>query len=130
MSDVVFTLMLAPAVLAAPVPTERPPDPLGWGYLGVWVNQNSLTVSRVDPDTPAGKAGLLPEDTLVKVGRLTPSSFDEVAEHVSSFRPGTLLRVEVRRGEATKAFVVRLGVRPADLGPPPVKNRLPVPPDS
>jgi S1-C subfamily serine protease len=128
MCDVLFALLLAPSVLAAPVPKERPPDPLAWGYLGVTVNPpGSLQVSSVQPGSPALAAGLMVNDTLVKVGTVTPTSFDEVAEHISSFRPGSLLRVEVRRGDGTKAVVVRLGVRPADLPPPPVKNRLPVP---
>jgi serine protease Do len=110
-----------------PVPAEPPPDPLAWGYLGIRVEQGTLEIRGVEPDTPAEKAGLLAGDEIVKIGNLEPRTFDEVAEHIGTFRPGSRLRVEVRRGETTKTFTVRLGVRPADLPPPPIRNRdLPV----
>lgn len=110
-----------------PVPTEPPPDPLAWGYLGIRVEQGTLEIRGVEPDTPADKAGLQPGDEIVKIGKLEPRTFEEVAEHIGTFRPGSRLRVEVRRGDATITFTVRLGVRPADLPPPPIRNReLPV----
>ena len=130
MSDVFVTLMLGAASLGAPVPTDPPPDPLGWGYLGVRVNQGALAVSTVEPNTPAAKAGLQPGDEFVRVGTLKPHSFDEVAAHISSFRPGSMLKVEVRRNGEVKSFTVRLGSRPAGLEPPPVRPvpGSPIPP--
>ena len=113
----------------APVPPDPVPDPLAWGYLGIRVLQGSLEVSSVEPDTPAERAGLQSGDRLVKVGTLEPQSFEQVAEHISTFRPGSKLRVEVRRGDAVKVFEVRLGVRPSNLPPPPNGTRPPLPVD-
>jgi len=115
--------ILAIIVLMAPVPIEKPHDPQEWGYLGVRVTQGTLQIVSIEPNTPAAKAGLMPNDEFTRVGSLTPSSFEQVAEHISSFRPGSWMRVEVRRGAETKSFIVKLGVRPSDLPPPPVKGR-------
>lgn len=117
------------AVLAlglAPIPPEPPPDPLAWGYLGVESEAGSLRLANVQPGTPAAKAGLLPGDEFVRVGHLRPQSFDELAQHVSSMRPGSVLKVEIRRGDETKTYTVRLGVRPSSLTPPPALVRPPL----
>lgn len=106
---------------AAPVPSAPVPDPLAWGYLGIRVENLSLRVAGVEPNTPAAKAGLEAGDELVRVGHLRPRAFAEVAEHIRSFRPGSTLRVEVRRGSEEKAFTVRLAARPDDLDPPPIR---------
>lgn len=125
MSGTMSCALMAFAFGLAPVPPEPLPDPLAWGYLGVRVDQGSLRIRSVEPDTPASKAGLQPEDEFVRVGTLKPETFDEVAEHISGFRPGSLLQVEVRRGSETKTFKVRLGVRPPELPPPPFRTRVP-----
>ena len=119
-----LTLIMAFS-LGAPVPKLPPPDPLAWGYLGVKVPQGTMTLSSVEPDGPAIKAGLLADDEIVALGTLTkPKSFDEVAEHIASFRPGSQMKVTVRRNNEEKSFVVTLGVRPVELGPPPNRSRV------
>lgn len=123
--SVALVLGSAAAGAAAPVPAGPMPDPLAWGYLGVRVDTGTVRVRDIEPGTPAARAGLQAGDELVRIGSLQPRTFDEVAEHISSFRPGSRLRVEVRRGAETKAFTVRLGVRPADLAPPPNRTRPP-----
>lgn len=122
MNSTIATLLLA-STLAAPVPSEPLPDPLAWGYLGVRVTHGTLKISSVEPGTPAAKAGLQAEDEFVRVGSLKPQEFEEVAEHISGFRPGTAMRVEVRRGSETKVVIVRLGVRPSSLESPPFKGQ-------
>lgn len=129
MADLMTRFVVLIVTGLAPVPAEPPPDPLAWGYLGIRVEQGTLEVRGVEPNTPAERAGLQPGDELVKVGTLEPRSFDEVAEHISTFRPGSKLRVEVRRGDDMKVFTVRLGVRPADLPPPPIRTRPDLPVD-
>ena len=129
MTGELLTLLVLVSVGLAPVPVEPPPDPLAWGYLGVKVNSPSLKIASVEPHTPAAKAGLQPDDDIIQIGTLKPHSFDEVAEHIATFRPGTVLRVVVRRGGETKTFTVRLGVRPPNLDPPNWSRRLPSPPD-
>ena len=79
----------------------------------------------VEPGTAAARAGLRPGDQVLQVGTLKPRNFTEMARYVSSFRPGTELKLEVRRGSETKTFTIRLGVRPPEAGPPPPRDQLP-----
>ncbi|OWK45237.1 PDZ domain-containing protein [Fimbriiglobus ruber] len=125
MNEVLSALFLATSIGLAPVPAEPPPDPLGWGYLGVRVDAGSLTIASVDPSTPAARAGIQAGDEFIKVGELKPKLFEEVSEHICTFRPGSVLRVEVRRSSTgeTKVFTVRLGVRPPEAGAPSSRSR-------
>ena len=118
MTTSLFGLLAMAVTGLAPVPPGPVPDPLALGYLGIRVLQGQLEVASVEPGTPAERAGLQAGDLLVRVGTLEPRTFEQVAEHISTFRPGTRLRVEVRRGDEVKAVTVRLAARPADLGPP------------
>lgn len=116
MSALVALVLLAPTPHArAPVPPEVRPDPLGKGYMGLWVSNNSLTIDRVEPNMPAERAGLRGGDVFVRVGTLHPANFEQVTAHVTSFRPGAVIEIEVQRGEARKTFKVKLGTRPPDL---------------
>lgn len=99
----------------APVPPEPLPDPLGRGYMGITVATGSLTVERVEPGLPAYKAGLRSGDALVRVGTLEPQTFDQVIAHITSFRPGAVVEIEVMRGSTRKLFKVKLAARPEEL---------------
>ncbi len=101
-----------------PVPREPPPDPLARGYLGVTVGTGSLTVSEVTAKTPADKAGLKAGDVITRVGTLEPQNFDQVVAHITSFRPGAVLEIEVMRGSERKTFKVKLAPRPVELDVP------------
>ena len=127
MSEVLAAFLMAVTVLA-PVPADPRPDPLAWGYLGVRFAQlGSLQIGNVEPGTPAAKAGIQTGDELVKIGSLRARQYEEVVDHISSFRPGTQVTVEVMRNGEKKLFTVKLGVRPPEAGTPPQRNRLPVP---
>ena len=127
MSDLLAMLVAAVSVLS-PVPADPRPDPLAWGYLGVrFAQPGSLQIGNVEAGTPAAKAGIQPGDEFVKVGNLRAKGYEEVIEYISSFRPGTTLKIEVRRNGETKEFTVKLGVRPPEAGVPLPRNRLPVP---
>ena len=108
----------------APVPREVPPDPMARGYMGVTVGNGTLSVASVEPGLPAHKAGLRSGDVLVRVGTLEPQTFDQVIAHITSFRPGAVVTIEVRRGSERKVFKVKLACRPAELD---LQNRVPVP---
>ena len=108
---------------AAPVPADPPPDPLGLGYLGAYflseATGNPLTIDRVDPSTPAQKAGLLRGDVIVRFGSLEPKTFNELRTHIMSYRPGAVVEVEIERNGERKAVKVTLAVRPPDVGQAP-----------
>ena len=108
----------------APVPREAPPDPLGRGYMGIYVSNGTLTLSETVPNGPAAKAGMKAGDVIVRVGTLEPSNFDQVIAHVTSFRPGAVVEIEVQRGTERKMFKLKLAARPPDLDTP---RDLPVP---
>ncbi|MBY0457185.1 MAG: PDZ domain-containing protein [Gemmataceae bacterium] len=109
----------------APVPPEAKPDPMGRGYVGVTLAEG-CTVSRVEPNTPAERAGLRSGDVIVRVGTLHPTTYDQAVLHICSFRPGAVVEIEVRRGTEMKTFKVKLAARPLELGNP-NDERVPVP---
>lgn len=102
----------------APVPPEARPDPLARGYMGITVGTGSLTIERVEPKLPAAKAGLQSGDVLVRIGTLQPQTFDQVIAHITSFRPGAVVEIEVQRGNSRKTFKVKLAGRPQELDLP------------
>jgi S1-C subfamily serine protease len=108
----------------APVPPEAPPDPLARGFMGITVTTGSLTIDSVQPKLPAEKAGLRAGDAIVRIGTLEPTSFDQVIAHITSFRPGAVVEIEVQRGNERKTFKVKLAPRPADID---LQRSVPVP---
>lgn len=117
-----ITAIVLGSLTLAPVPPEIQPDPLARGYMGITVATNSLTIDRVEPRNPAEKAGLRAGDILVRVGTLEPQSFEQVIAHITSFRPGAVVEIQVRRGTETKTFKVKLAARPIELD---LQNRYP-----
>jgi S1-C subfamily serine protease len=102
----------------APVPPEPAQDPTGRGYMGITVGTGSLTIERVEPKTPAARAGLRSGDVLVRVGMLQPQNFDQVIAQVTSFRPGAVIPIEVQRGGDRKTFKLKLASRPQEIDLP------------
>ncbi len=98
----------------APVPREKPADPLARGYMGITLGQG-VVVSEVAPKMPADKAGLKAGDVIVRVGTLEPTSYEQVVAHICSFRPGAVVEIEVQRGTERKTFKVKLADRPPEL---------------
>lgn len=110
----------------APVPPELPPDPLARGYMGITVGNGTLTIESVGHGLPADKAGLRGGDVLLRVGTLQPQTFDQVISHITSFRPGAVVEIEVQRGSVRKTFKVKLACRPPELDVPSRYPPLPI----
>ena len=110
----------------APVPPESPPDPVGKGYMSIWFtttgNGSPLAIDRVEGGKPAERAGLRSGDVIVRVGTLTPTGTQQVIDHVTQYRPGATVEIEVRRGTEKKTFQLTLAARPPDSE----INRMPV----
>ncbi len=101
--------------IGAPVPPEPTPDPLGRGYMGIFVQTGTLTIESVEHGHPAEKAGIRAHDVIVRVGSLQPQEFRQVVAHICSYRPGAIVEIEVQRGDERKVFKVKLAQRPAEL---------------
>ena len=115
------------APVLAPVPPEPMPDPMARGYLGITLGEGTV-ISTVEAEAPAAKCGLRSGDVIVRVGTLHPEGYQQVVAHVSSFRPGAIVEIEVQRGSARKTFKVKLACRPLRLDASP-DYPLPVPID-
>ena len=124
MSAITAILLGGLSYTFAPVPPELPPDPMARGYMGVTVGTGSLTIESVVPKLPADKAGLRSGDLIVRIGTLQPQNFDQVIAHITSFRPGAVVEIEVQRGTERKTMKLKLASRPAELDR---LNNYPVP---
>jgi serine protease Do len=76
----------------------------GGGYTGIVLVPNVVDrtppyVEDVVPGSPAAKAGLKPDDLIVYVDGLPVASIEALTEALSRYRPGTEVKVEVRRGD-------------------------------
>ncbi|MCS7020321.1 MAG: PDZ domain-containing protein [Gemmataceae bacterium] len=114
--------VMTPVPAGVPERSEPSPDPTARGYMGVVLNMETLAIEAVEPGKPAARAGLQPQDIIVRVNQFHPQTTQQVIDYVCSCRPGAILEVEVRRGSERKIFQVRLIARPqeADRGRPPI----------
>lgn len=106
-------LFIGLASHGAPVPKKSPPDPTGHGYIGV--SLEGLTISEIVPDTPAASSTLQVDDVITKVGMHEVKGRDEAIFTITSYRPGAVIPIEVKRGDKTLVVKVQLGSRPSDL---------------
>jgi hypothetical protein len=69
--------------------------------LGVRIKQSEpgLVVDRVMPGGWAKKAGILPEDRILRIGSRNVVGREDMDEALQEFKPGDTLEVEVQRGE-------------------------------
>ena len=83
-------------------------------------------VEEVIPGSPAAKAGLKPDDLISFVdGEPIVSIKAFEAYRKANTRPGTTVRLEVRRGDALQTIEMTLGThppRPTPPGAPPAKK--------
>ena len=69
--------------------------------LGVRIKQSEpgLVVDRVMPGGWAKKAGILPEDRILRIGSKNVVGREDMDDVLQEFKPGDMLEVEVQRGE-------------------------------
>lgn len=85
----------------------------GDAYLGIKVDPNAkdCRLQFVNPDSPAGRAGLMADDVIISIdGKKIASSvdFDNV---LRGKQPGNLIALEVRRGEDHLSMKITLSKR-------------------
>jgi len=95
----------------------------GGGYTGIVLVPNIVErtppyIDAVDPDSPARAAGLKPDDLIVYVDGLPVAHINAYREIIDRYRPGTEVKLEVRRGDKLQTFTVKVTAPPK----PPVKD--------
>ena len=126
-------------ILWVVVPAVAGTDPASHGYLGVGLADapqgapvTGAMVSRLDPNGPAARAGILQGDLIRSVNGLTIENARDLQNYVLSQRPGAVLAMELVRlqssGPATIRVTVTLGLGPgANSAPSPSPALAPGP---
>ncbi len=111
------SLAMSTLLLAYPAPREADPPDKGPGYLGVTFegsDANGVLITDVRPDGPAINSGLRANDVIRKFNG-EPIQFDTFAKKIIRIRPGTVIPLEIQRGETSLVVKVKIGVRPDDF---------------
>jgi S1-C subfamily serine protease len=78
--------------------------------------QSGAVVQRVEPGSPADRAGIQQGDVVVKVGDSQVRQAQDVGNAVRGHRPGDKVTIVVNRGGTTRSLDVTLATRPENLG--------------
>jgi len=78
-----------------------------WFGARVKVGAMPLVLASVQPQSPAGRAGLQAGDAILQVNGASPKSFIDFAELLAA-KPASDVRLAIRRGAARKELAVRL----------------------
>jgi len=89
----------------------------GGGFTGIILVANPVErtppyVEEVVPNSPAAKAGLKPDDLIVYVDGLPVGSIQTFNETLDRYRPGTEVKLEVRRGDKLTTVPLMLSEMP------------------
>ncbi|MBN2490383.1 MAG: PDZ domain-containing protein [Planctomycetes bacterium] len=70
--------------------------------------ETAATLAAVTPDSPAAAAGLQAGDTVVRVEDEATPEWDDLIYRIGTYRPGSSVRLEVRRGTASVVAILAL----------------------
>jgi serine protease Do len=107
--------------VAARKPNRRdmpPPNPgRNAGYLGVGLasDESAAKIGRVEPRSPADKAGLKVGDLVLKVAGQVIKDPGSLVEAISGYKPGKTVTLQIKRDEEVMELKVTLAKRPAEL---------------
>ena len=106
--------LAAGEVWGSPIPFMNFAKPAE-GYLGIKANPEKmmLRILSITPNSPAEKAGLKADDTIVKIDNQKLASIEDLSGFLKARRPGTPITIHVQRGNETVAVPVVLGKRPS-----------------
>ena len=93
---------------------EAPRKPAAYLGVGFDLDTDDLVITDVYEGSPAEKAGLEPDDVIVRIDGEKVKQRKDLAEVLGSLKPGDKVEIEVRRKKDIEAMDVKLGKRPAD----------------
>ncbi|GAB4367801.1 MAG: S1C family serine protease [Spirochaetales bacterium] len=83
-----------------------------WAGISVQEDREGLEVLYVAPGSPAHEVGIQRGDRILQIGDLPVKKIRDAHSILLSQQPGTLIRIQVRRREETKSFILALQTRP------------------
>ena len=75
-----------------------------------------ILVSEVQPDSPAGKAGLEQGDVIISLDGTNLADVNDLRNRIALIIPGTTAKLEVIRSGKTRTIDVTIGEQPSDFG--------------
>jgi S1-C subfamily serine protease len=109
-----LTWLMTMCLICAPVP-KLAHDPLGHGYLGVFMTTGQVEgvqIQSLVPGLPAAMSGLQVGDKILQINRNPIKNNTEASECLSPLRPGTEIQLQVERAGEKKNFRIVLTARP------------------
>jgi serine protease Do len=94
---------------------EEPDDP---GYHGIRILRAGINrataayVDRVKPGSPAAKAGIRPDDLVLKIDRMRVKTWKGFVRMMSRYRAGESVQLTLKRGNEVKIISFKLEVKP------------------
>jgi putative serine protease PepD len=102
------------------LPTLKRGERVERPWLGVATSpalSGGARVERVEPDSPAARAGVRPGDIVTSAGGREVRDPEDLTSALDGRSPGEQLDLQVQRGGGTEELQVELGTRPAQAGP-------------
>lgn len=104
------TLGLVSVVGSRPFRSPKQPSA---GFLGVMLELRENRVAiRETTEGPARKAGLKPNDIVLKIGDKSIQTVPQMIATIQSYEPGEVVRLMIQRGEQEQDFDITLDRRP------------------
>ena len=98
---------------APPPPPKRPPDrPMAYCGLSVGDDAGGCRLSKIEKDGPAAKAGLQPDDHVLKVDGRRIDVSAAFKQWIAESRPGETLKLEIKRGKKVFSVPIQLQTLP------------------
>jgi C-terminal processing protease CtpA/Prc len=112
---VLFVLTAALIGLGSATRAEDPPE----GSIGVKIKlvEGKIVVEEPIKDGPADKAGIKPDDVIVKINdykvkdAVEPEDLQETVKEIVKHKPGTKIKVGIKRGDKDMTIEVTVGKR-------------------
>jgi serine protease Do len=79
-------------------------------------NTRGVLISEVSDESPAGKAGLLQGDVIIKLNGTETKDVTALRNKIAMILPGTEVNIEFVREGKTKKLTVTIGEQPEDFG--------------